>query len=110
MLGCQAVSEPEVGMDEAPAWHRSLQLHAQPADVHVHRPIPLSKLSTPGESAQMLARHDSIGVSGELRQQAQFPGRKQKCPAAHPCEVLRREDLERADPYYVGVRLRSPKR
>ena len=99
-----------MGVNEAPAGHRTLELHAQPADVDVHRAISCTELSSPGEPAEMLAGDDSICVPRELRQQAQLSGREQEGSAAHAREMLGREDLERTYRYHVGVGLRRPQR
>lgn len=88
MLGRQAVSEPEVGVNEPPSGHCTLELDPQPADVDVDRAISLSKLSTPGEPAEVLARDDPVRVPGELRQQPQLSGGQQQRPAAHAGQVL----------------------
>lgn len=110
MLGRKAVSEPEMGVNEPPARRRSLELHAQPPDINVDRAVSLPQLSAPRESTQVLARHDSIRVPGELREQPQFSRREQECPAAYSRQMIGGQDLERADSYDVGVRLRVPKR
>src|SRR3954467_798323 len=70
----EPIAEPEVGVDEAPARQRLVQLVAQLADVDVDRAVVLAERAPPHGGVELGAAHDPAAPVGQ---------RAQKCELAH---------------------------
>ena len=93
----EPVAKPEVRVDEPPVGQRLLELHAEPSDVDVDRPIARSHLSSPGQAEQFLALDDPISAARELDEDAQLLDRERQSPTSCARDVVRGQDLERSD-------------
>lgn len=85
-----------MGVDEPPSGHCLFQLHAQPSDINIDRPVAWPHFSTPSQAKQVLPRHDPIGAAGELGQQMKLSDRENQGPPPRPGDVLIRKDLKRS--------------
>jgi hypothetical protein len=71
-FGSQPVPETEVRVNEAPLRHHSFELDSQASDVHVDRTIAGAHLPPPGQTEELLPRHDPIRASCQLCQDPQL--------------------------------------
>src|SRR5438477_2977170 len=77
-------------MDEAPVWHRSLELRAQLADVHVDRAVSGPRLASPDGAEELLAPDDRSEPPYQRNQQLELPARTASAPVRRPAPARRR--------------------
>src|SRR4029450_11577440 len=68
----EAVADAGVGVDEAAAGQRPLELGPQPPHIHVDGAVALSVGASPDPLVELIAGHHPLGVVGELGEQLQL--------------------------------------
>src|SRR5689334_6974306 len=83
-----------MAVDEAPARQGGGELHPETSQVDVDEAVALPIAASPDRQIKVLARHDTVGVVGELGEQLELPNGEYERPSVNERRVIRGPDLQ----------------